>query len=588
MKKIQSILFVLILIVSTTSCNKDENKVISTPTTASGNLNLGASISRDFIGQILDESNNPIAGANVKIAGITKLTDVNGIFIIKNAGVNEQMAYVTATKTGFLDGSRSLVPTTGMNNVKIILYSSNITQTINSGTASTVTLPNGTKVTFDGNFRTDTGVAYSGAVSVILKHLDINDANYGLKMPGMLLAQNTSGAVKVLETYGMINVVLKGAAGQNLQIVNPSAIEMPIPLNQQTIAPTSIPLWHFDETLGYWKEDGQATRMGNLYKGTVTHFSWWNCDVAQSRGFLHIKVTDSSGNPIPNIRVDLIPTGYGFAVTDWTNATGQIYGVVPSTISFTINVYSNCGLAYTATIPAISDNSTVIFPNIVLNSSATSTITTLQGNLLKCDGTNVVNGYLLTGIGRFLPINNGVFSYLTTYCNSSNSFTIKGYDLDNLQTTGTLNYFYSSPITNLGNISTCNAANEYISYKIDNGNTTYLTDNFMTASFVANFGYDIQASNNLIPSEYAKINCPTTIPGSYTTAIPAGDLIGFQYVNEILGINISDVTTNNVVFKLNSFGAVGQYIDMTVIGSYNDVNGFPHTINATVHVIRDN
>ena len=139
-------------------------------------------------------------------------------------------------------------------------------------------LANGAKVTFDGNFKTETGQAYSGVVSVIMKHLDPSDATTVDKMPGMLLAQNSNGEERVLESYGMMNIELRGAASQKLQLSTTAQIEMPISTSQLASAPATIPLWHFDETLGYWKEEGSATKQGTKYIGTVSHFSWWNCD----------------------------------------------------------------------------------------------------------------------------------------------------------------------------------------------------------------------------------------------------------------------------------------------------------------------
>jgi hypothetical protein len=44
---------------------------------------------------------------------------------------------------------------------------------------------------------------------------------------------------------------------------------------------------------------------------------------------------------------------------------------------------------------------------------------------------------------------------------------------------------------------------------------------------------------------------------------------------------------NNLILQVNNLGAVGQYIDFTIIGSYQS-NGGAHTLNLTGHVIRDN
>ena len=226
----------------------DENSV-DTP------LNFGNEVSKSFTGQIVDESNIPVANVVITVGNKTANTDRNGVFIINNATVHEKFAFIKARKTGFLDGSRSLVPANGMNYARITLLSGTIVGTVNSGTSGSVSLGNGSKVTFDGNFKTETGQPYTGVVSVIMKHLDPSDPTTVDKMPGMLLAANSSGEERVLETFGMMNIELRGAASQKLQLSTTAQIEMPISTSQLASAPATIPLWHFDEALGYWKEE---------------------------------------------------------------------------------------------------------------------------------------------------------------------------------------------------------------------------------------------------------------------------------------------------------------------------------------------
>src|SRR6478672_8027233 len=97
------------------SCEPSDDNSGSSVTDEQFAQNFGAAASRDFIGQVVDMDNHAIAGATVTIGSSTVQTDANGVFIINNADVHEKFAYVKATKSGFLDGSRALVPTTGKN-----------------------------------------------------------------------------------------------------------------------------------------------------------------------------------------------------------------------------------------------------------------------------------------------------------------------------------------------------------------------------------------------------------------------------------------------------------------------------------------
>jgi hypothetical protein len=551
-------------------------------------LNFGSEVSKNFTGQILDENNNPVSNVAITVANKSATTDVNGVFIINNATVRDKFAFVTAKKAGYLDGSRSLVPTNGMNNVKITLLSGTIVGTVNSGATGSVSLSNGSKVTFDGNFKTENGQAYSGVVSVIMKHLDPTDATTFDKMPGMLLAQNASGEERVLESYGMMNIELRGAASQKLQLSTTAQIEMPIATSQLSASPTTIPLWHFDETLGYWKEEGAATKQGTKYIGTVSHFSWWNCDAQFPTVRLSVTVVNSNGTPLANVRVGIRRATNSYTVNGTTNTQGQVSGLVPANESLTMVVFDSCGnIVSTTNIGPFAVATTL--PNLVIpNSTIQSTL--VQGNLLKCDGNNATNGYVLMRYGnqnQIATVTNGTFSFTMLVCSATNTgFSLQGFDYDNLQTTNSINFTFTSPTTNVGNITACNSISEFISYRIDSNPVTYIIANINASgrgatSGTNSSGVSISAYNVIAPNTTQGFNLfgNTVIPGIYTTSM-------FSISSADIG-SINVQTVNTVSFNLSSVGAIGQYIDITFNGTYTNSTG-SHTITGVAHVIRDN
>lgn len=558
----------------------DENSV-DTP------LNFGNEVTKSFTGQIVDESNNPVASVAITVGNKTANTDINGVFIINNATVHEKFAFIKAKKTGYLDGSRSLVPTNGMNYARITLLSGTIVGTVNSGTSGSVSLGNGSKVTFDGNFKTETGQPYTGVVSVIMKHLDPSDPSTVDKMPGMLLAANSSGEERVLETFGMMNIELRGAASQKLQLSTTAQIEMPISTSQLASAPATIPLWHFDETLGYWKEEGAATKQGTKYVGTVSHFSWWNCDAQFPTIRLCVTVVNSNGVPLANVKVGIRRASNSYTVNGFTNSQGQVCGLVPANETLTMVVFDSCGNAVSTTsIGPFSADTTL--PNLVIsNSSIQSTL--VQGNLLKCDGTNVTNGYVLMRYGNqnlMSTVTNGAFSFTMLVCSATDTaFRLEGFDYDNLQTTNPINFTFTTPITNVGNITACNSISEFISYRIDSNPVRYIIANITasvgTTSGSNSSGMSISGYNSTTPNTTERLYLfgNTSIPGIYTTSMFSIESV------ETGPINIQ--TVNAVSFNLSSVGAIGQYIDITFNGTYTNSTG-SHTINGVAHVIRDN
>ena len=578
-------LLILVLLVPFlfSSCSNDsgiDENSVDTP------LNFGNEVSKSFTGRIVDESNNPVANAAITVGNKSANTDINGVFIINNATVHEKFAFIKARKTGFLDGSRSLVPTNGMNYARITLLSGTIVGTVNSGTSGSVSLGNGSKVTFDGNFKTETGQPYTGVVSVIMKHLDPSDPSTVDKMPGMLLAANSSGEERVLETFGMMNIELRGAASQKLQLSTTAQIEMPISTSQLASAPATIPLWHFDETLGYWKEEGAATKQGTKYVGTVSHFSWWNCDAQFPTVRLCVTVVNSNGVPLSNVKVGIRRASNSYTVNGFTNSQGQVCGLVPANETLTMVVFDSCENAVSTTsIGPFSADTTL--PNLVLsNSSIQSTL--VQGNLLKCDGTNVTNGYVLMRYGNqnlMGTVTNGAFSLTMLVCSATNTaFSLEGFDYDNLQTTNPINFTFTTPITNVGNITACNSISEFISYRIDSNPVRYIIANITatvgTTSGTNSSGLSINGFNANSPNTNERFYLfgNTNIPGIYTTS-------SFSIESpETGGINIQ--TVNAVSFNLSSVGAIGQYIDITFNGTYTNSTG-SHVINGVAHVVRD-
>jgi hypothetical protein len=389
----------------------------------------------------------------------------------------------------------------------------------------------------------------------------------------------------------MLNVELRGSAGQKLNIKEGHTAEITLRIDdsQLATAPSSIPLWHFDEERGYWKEDGVATKVGNKYVGEVSHFSWWNCDVPFPLVTLTVTIVDANGNGISNVGVGLIANGNTWPVMGYTNNQGQISGLVPSNQTIVLNVYpdyyscNSSNIIYTTSIGPFSANTTL--PNIVINNSPTTMSSTVVGNLVKCNTTNVTNGYVIlsrAGGYSFSPVTNGAFSFNEIYCPSDTQFTLKGYDLENLQTTDSIAYNFNAPITTIGNLQACTAVDEFISYQIDGGAPIFLIENVSGASNVQgglppsgglNF-YGFSGNNQGL-----SIWGNTNVPGIYTTD---------QFALEGSGIGyISSTTINTLQFNLNQFGAVGQFIDMTFSGTYTDSNGV-HTLTGVVHVIRDN
>ena len=557
------------------ACSPNDDNTLNIPSNNATGFakNFGAETTSDFIGEVVDADSHPIANVAIKIGTATATTDANGIFLINNAAVHKRFAYITATKAGYIEGSRALVPTSGKNTVRIMLLQSDALQTIPSGQTSEVSIYSNTKVVFDGAFMDANGNAYTGNVSVFMFHLTPSNPNLQSLMPGMLYGADESGNQKILTTFGMMNIELRGSAGQKLQVAagHTARIEMRIDDNEIATAPATIPLWYFDQENGYWKMQGSATRQGNYYIGNVSHFTWWNADVPVDLVLLTVHVKDGAGNPTSFVHVDITTSGDPTPRAGYSDNNGEISGLVPANTALTMTVFDSCGnVISTANIgPFAADT---VLPDIVISGTMR-----IVGNLLKCNMANVTNGYVLLKSAnghQIASVTNAAFGFSTITCNADTSFILQGVDYDTQQTTAFINYNFISPITNVGNIVACNAITEFVSFQVDSNPLVYITDN-ITANYNASTGLTISA--NSVVGNFT-ITGDTSVPGIYTTT-------AFSVTGDFGTVNGN--TINNIVFSLASFGAVGSYIDMTFTGTFND-GPITHTVNGVMHVIRDN
>lgn len=571
----------LIMVLGTlfTSCDpNDTNESFNPEENNETGLDLGSSIQRDFMGRIVDEADLPLENVVVSIGAKVASTDANGMFIINIAHVKQRQAFITAELPGYIKGMHSVVPTQGTNQLKIMLVAENLSGTVASGTNSNVTLSNGTKVSFDGNFKDENGNAYSGSVDVYMYHLDPANPNVQDVMPGNLQAKNANGEERVLETYGMIHVELKGDAGQTLNIADGSVAELEFPVDpaQTGVAPSIIPLWHFDETNGFWVEDGEALLVGGKYIGEVSHFSWWNCDAQFPTVTVCLNIVDNANTPVSNVKVELWRSGATYSRSGYSDVNGEICGLIPANETLTLKAFNQCGnLEYTTTIGPFSTDSNI--GNIVLNSVTSTTIT---GNLVDCSNVNVTNGYVVLDYGNQFAasqITNGAFAFSVLQCPNVLDFTLEGVNYDTFQSTNELSFNFTN--SNIGNIIACNAVTEYVSVQVDSNEIDYYITSIDANAYQQGIGFSINAhSNSGTADESFYFNLGSITSGNYSQG-----QFGLQASNIFMDYSIQ----NNLQLNLASYGSVGNYIDATINGTFIDTSGNIRTLSVTIHVLRD-
>lgn len=174
---------------------------------------------------------------------------------------------------------------------------------INPNEAQDLSAESGAGVSFAaGSLELEGGGEAGEDATVVLENYLYKTGGLVTDMPGGFLGVDENGQEMALLALGVIGVSITDADDQALNLKSGSEAILTIPSLVDN-GPESAPLWLLDEATGVWHEEGVSTRDGSEYKGTVTHFSTWNVDLACMTACIEGKVQTSSGKPLPNVNV---------------------------------------------------------------------------------------------------------------------------------------------------------------------------------------------------------------------------------------------------------------------------------------------
>jgi hypothetical protein len=375
-----SLLCLTVLLLAITSCKKNNSDntdpIIDNPV---------SKVTTTISGRILDTQGQPVTGATVETEGVLTSTDFMGLFLFKDISVTKKRCSLKFSKAGYMNQFYSCIPSAGnVTYIKGVMLTHDASYTVASATGGTLTLPSGASVQFPQNaFVTSNGTAYTGTVTVNVTYLNPDDSMFRKKTPGRdLYALDAQGKEKVLVSFGMMNVELLSAANEKLQLKSgkQAILSMPIAPSQQATATATIPLWYFDETSGFWKEEGVASKTGNQYIGNVSHFSWWNWDWPYDIANIHGNVVSCDSTVQANVDV------LGGSTTDSQGAYNDIF---PAQYIGQADIYAfkYTSLGYLTTqteqVPSLTIGQNYQVPDLIF-SATFNNIANVTGHLVDC------------------------------------------------------------------------------------------------------------------------------------------------------------------------------------------------------------
>ncbi|MFL5773097.1 MAG: hypothetical protein ACJ75F_08065 [Flavisolibacter sp.] len=548
-----------------------------------------SSVDATIQGVILDENDDPVEDALVKVGSKNALTDADGFFRILHAPLNNRDALVTVEKTSYFKAYRTFAATSGANQVTIKLLKKVVAGWVNSTAGGEVVMTNGTKISLPANavVNASNGSAYSGIVNVIATYIDPSSPDILQTVPGSFMANDKNNQRVILSSFGMVAVELVSNSAEKLQIKSgyTATLKMVIPAASQSSAPNTIALWYVDEQSGIWKEEGTATKQGNFYVGDVKHFSFWNCDAPMEAFYLSMQLRTPSDIPIVNgwvrIRTTTTPSIQAYGVTD---SLGKVSGLVPSNVNLVMEVVDPCyNVIYSQNIPPVTRNTDLGF--ISVNGTGTSVLT-IQGTLKNCSGGAVTNGYAMVYYNntvRTAAVNStGNFQVTVVQCISQiNDLKVLPVDEGSGQQGNIISPNITSSVLNMGNLSACgSSAAQYLNYTLDGTNytiavnpsdsmTAFTTPLQGTTQFTTSINGFNPPSNNF--SFY--LTHPAMTAGTY--ALSSLNVQNFNNVTLVQPFNVTFTT-----FPQNA----GDFYEGNLTGQFRDGQNVLHNVSSNFRV----
>ncbi|PKL80761.1 MAG: hypothetical protein CVV25_03415 [Ignavibacteriae bacterium HGW-Ignavibacteriae-4] len=297
----KKILFLLLFILVISSCKKDEGDIV-----APGNEYTPKIITENYgtaklVGFVNDKSGNPLSGVTVFFGEEKALTGSDGGYQLNtlSAGSNKRIWF---QKSGYASTQKLAdIKEDLPNRIDASLFPIDKTDKMNSdggkieGKDFSVEIKPGGFVYSDGRpVEVDVIVEVTTFLTSEDEFLDA--------FPGEFRGTRVNGTETAIESFGFIDVVLKVASGEPVQLADgvTAIIKIKAPQN----SPTTIPMWFYYENDAKWIEDGVGSLVDGFYTAEVRHFTKWNWDrPIELRSRIVGRIVDNTGKPIEGAKL---------------------------------------------------------------------------------------------------------------------------------------------------------------------------------------------------------------------------------------------------------------------------------------------
>ena len=302
-----------------------------------------------IMGKVTDTAGSVMGNVTISVGGKSGTTNDQGWFSISNIAAGSRVL-ATFSKNGYVTTQRMTEIRVGSSSfLDVTMAQASAAQSLDATTGGTITQSGGS-VNIGANSLIDAqGNSFTGTADVSVTPFDPTVESAREVFPG-----NFAGLVgseeKPFESYGFMDVTVTGSGPLQLASGKTATIEIPIPAADVASAPNTIDLWYYDTADGYWKQEGTATKVGSVYRGTVTHFSTWNADYLYDQAYITGRVVNSEGTPQVGATV----------VCDGVDYSGRSEATTGTDGRFRISVRPNSSVQIWASKGGISSTPTTV------------------------------------------------------------------------------------------------------------------------------------------------------------------------------------------------------------------------------------
>ena len=285
-------------------------------------------------GLVKDASGNPLSGVKVTTGSLNATTDGDGKFSFTKAGTVDSTVVVKFEKSGYFTLTRSGDKQDEMY-IEAMLYpkgndSISLQTDFDAAKATSLQL-GGVKIDLPANCMAKAdGTAYSGTVRADVLYLNpANENTASLMHGGDLTCICSDKSKEMVIPIGMMDVVFTDNSGNPLEIKNNTNVPVSFPVPSGATA-ASVPHWTFNEAKGIWVEDGSLTLQGNVYTGTVSHFTGHAAGTPYESVTIQVQAIKCDDKPVAGAKVNIVDAGWGDnLVSGITNSAGYCSMKIP-------------------------------------------------------------------------------------------------------------------------------------------------------------------------------------------------------------------------------------------------------------------